>query len=154
MIPKAFFVTGGKAAGRVSELNTFDMALKNAGIEQCNLVSVSSIIPPECVEIEPIKLPIGAITYVVLSKAHGKGRIISTGITWGKDVESGYGIVAEVSGNMNYDTLKTKLDERLQEMANIRGIKLGKVRHRIETLKVPSNCYGCVVVALVYIFES
>ncbi|HDM88656.1 MAG TPA: pyruvoyl-dependent arginine decarboxylase, partial [Candidatus Bathyarchaeota archaeon] len=38
LIPKEFFVTGGKAIGRLSELNAFDNALKDAGIANCNLV--------------------------------------------------------------------------------------------------------------------
>jgi len=59
MIPKAFFVTGGKAIGTVSKLNAFDLALKNAGIANCNLVKVSSIIPPNCKETAPKKIPIG-----------------------------------------------------------------------------------------------
>jgi len=152
MIAKAFFVTGGKAVGKVSYLNTFDMALKEAGIEQCNLVTVSSIIPPSCEETEPKKLPVGAVTYVVLSKAEGKGRTISAGISWGRDIESGYGVVAEACGSMDEAATKKKLDKRIQEMARIRDIKLGNVKHRIETLNVPSDCHGCVVAALVYLF--
>jgi pyruvoyl-dependent arginine decarboxylase (PvlArgDC) len=34
----------GKAITQVSELNAVDLALKNAGIAQCNLVSVSSVL--------------------------------------------------------------------------------------------------------------
>jgi len=152
MIAKAFFVTSGKAVGKVSSLNSFDMALKEAGIEQCNLVAVSSIIPPNCEETEPTKLPVGAITYVVLSKAEGKGKTISAGLTWTKDVETGYGVVAEASGNMDKATTKAKLDKKIREMAKIRGLKLGDIKFRIETLKVPPDSYGCVVAALVYIF--
>jgi arginine decarboxylase len=152
MIPKAFFVTSGKAIGKVSKSNTFDLALKEAGIGQCNLVAVSSIIPLGCKETEPKKLPIGAITYVVLSKAEGKGETISAGIAWGKDEKSGYGVVAEAYGSIDEATTKKKMDSKIQEMGRIRNIKLGSVKHKIETLKVPTDCYGCAVVALVYIF--
>jgi arginine decarboxylase len=154
VIPTAFFVTGGKAIGKVSELNTFDLALKEAGIEQCNLVAVSSIIPPDCKETKPRKLPIGAITYVVLSKADGQGEMLSAGIAWGKDENSGYGIVAEAYGHTDEAATKKKLDAKVQEMARIRNIKIGNVKYRIETIDVPKNYYGCAVAALVYIFQS
>jgi len=152
VIPKAFFVTGGKAIGKVSRLNAFDLALKEAGIEQCNLVAVSSIIPPDCEETEPRNLPIGAITFVVLSKAEGQGETVSAGIAWGKDGTSGYGIVAEAYGCMDEAVTKKRLDAKVQEMAKIRNIKLINVKQRIETIDVPKNCYGCAVAALVYIF--
>ena len=152
MIPKAFFVTGGRAVGKVSKLNTFDLALKNAGIANCNLVKVSSIIPPNCKETAPKEIPIGSITYAVISKAEGKDGRISAGITWGFAEEKDFGIVAEAYGSMDEEAARRMLDERIREMANIRGIKLRNVKYRIESLDVPNGHYGCVVVALVYLF--
>jgi len=151
MIPKAFFVTSGKALSKVSRLNTFDLALKDAGIAQCNLVSVSSIIPPNCEETALKTLPVGSITYAVISKAEGKGEMISAGIAWGVGKRDGPGIVAEAYGKMNEATARKKLDKKIQEMANIRGIKLGEVKYRIETLDVPDNSYGCVAAVLVFL---
>ena len=95
MIPKAFFVTEGKALSKVSRLNTFDLALKEAGIAQCNLVKVSSIIPPNCREIKLKEIPVGSITYTVISKVEGKKETISAGLSWGTEKDNGYGIVAE-----------------------------------------------------------
>jgi arginine decarboxylase len=71
MIPKKFFVT--KGVGRHKEtLQSFELALRDAGIEKCNLVSVSSIIPPGCEQIprdEGLKhLNAGEITFVVLAR--------------------------------------------------------------------------------------
>ena len=151
MIPKAFFVTSGKALSMVSRLNTFDLALKDAGIAQCNLVSVSSIIPPNCEETALKTLPVGSITYAVISKAEGKAETISAGIAWGVGKRDGPGIVAEACGKMNEATARKKLDKKIQEMANIRGIKLGEVKYRIETLDVPDNSYGCVAAVLVFL---
>jgi len=151
MIPKAFFVTSGKALSDVSRLNTFDLALKEAGIAQCNLVKVSSIIPPGCRETGLKKIPVGSITYAVISKAEGKGKTISAGIAWGFEKNNSYGIVAEAYGNMDEATTRRKLDKKIQEMAKIRGIELGEVKYRIETLDVPETCYGCVTAVLVYL---
>jgi arginine decarboxylase len=152
MIPKAFFVVGGKAVSKVSALNAFDMALKEAGIEQCNLVPVSSIIPPDCEEKEYRRLPLGAVTFVVLSKAEGRGETVTAGIAWGKDGASGYGVVAEAYGRMDEAAVKEQLDARIREMAEIRNIKLTNVKRRIETINAPKNRYSCAVVVLVYVF--
>jgi len=47
LLPKKIFFTTG--AGRHKEnLESFEMALRDAGIEKYNLVSVSSILPPNC----------------------------------------------------------------------------------------------------------
>jgi len=47
MIPKYFFLT--KGVGKHKErLQSFELALGNAGIQHCNIVNVSSIIPPSC----------------------------------------------------------------------------------------------------------
>lgn len=151
VIPKAFFVTSGKALSKVSRLNTFDLALKDAGIAQCNLVNVSSIIPPHCRETTFKTLPVGSITYAVISKTEGKGETISAGIAWGVEENDGYGVVAEASGKMDETTTKEKLKNKIGEMAKIRGIELSEVKHRIETLDVPEDSYGCVAAALVYL---
>ena len=54
-LPKYFFVTGGTALSPVSTLNAFDEALMKAGIAQCNLVPVSSILPADAVEVEYLR---------------------------------------------------------------------------------------------------
>ena len=67
MVPKRVFFT--KGVGRHKhELQSFELALRDADIEQCNLVYVSSIIPPHCKIITKEKgvkeLQAGEITYV------------------------------------------------------------------------------------------
>jgi len=59
-MPKRFFVTSGKAASRVSDLNAFDEALLNAGIGEQNLVIVSSILPIGVKQTRKTSLPMGA----------------------------------------------------------------------------------------------
>jgi len=151
-MPRAFFVTGGKAIEKISKLNAFDLALKNAGIANCNIVKVSSIIPPNCKETLPREIPTGSITYAVLSKAYGENEIISAGIAWGFAEEEKIGIVAEASGSIDEETARGMLDERIQGMARAREINIHNVKYRIETLDVPEGYYGCALVALVYLF--
>jgi arginine decarboxylase len=47
MIPKTFFLTKGVGRHR-DHLQSFELALRDAGIQYCNIVNVSSIIPAGC----------------------------------------------------------------------------------------------------------
>ena len=71
MIPKCFFLTRGVGKHRES-LQSFELALRNAGIQHCNIVNVSSIIPPSCRLVSKERglrmLKAGEITFVVLAK--------------------------------------------------------------------------------------
>jgi arginine decarboxylase len=69
-VPKEAFLTRG--VGRNKEkLQSFEMALRNAGIAHLNLVRVSSIFPPHCKLISKQaglkKLEAGGITFCVMS---------------------------------------------------------------------------------------
>ncbi|MBT0159714.1 arginine decarboxylase, pyruvoyl-dependent [Candidatus Bathyarchaeota archaeon A05DMB-2] len=71
MIPKYFFLT--KGVGRHKEqLQSFELALRDAGIHYCNLVNVSSIVPPGCKMVsreQGLKMvQPGEITFVVLAR--------------------------------------------------------------------------------------
>jgi len=101
MVPKKVFFT--KGVGRHKhELQSFEAALRDAGIEKCNLVNVSSIIPPKCQIITREKgidlLHPGQITYVVMSrnKTNEPNRLIgaSIGIAIPKDRDS-HGYISE-----------------------------------------------------------
>ena len=152
MIPKQFFVTSGKATSPVSELNAFDLALKNAGIAQCNLVSVSSILPLGCKERKRKKIQAGCITYAVIARMDGdEGTTIGAGIAWTWEKNKKYGLVAEAHGYMDLKALKETLEWKIKEMAKIREIEIDKVDYRTEVLRVPMDTYGCVIASLVYI---
>jgi arginine decarboxylase len=152
MIPKEFFVTGGEAISPISQLNAFDRALKNARIEQCNLVPVSSILPPTCKEREWKKIPAGSITYTVIARMDGKAETtIAAGIAWAWEKNMKHGLVAEANGHMDKKTLKKTLKWKIKEMAKTREIEIEKIGYRTEALRVPIENYGCVIAALVFI---
>jgi len=151
MIPKEFFITSGKAVSPVSELNAFDLALKKAGIAQCNLVCVSSILPKDCKEVTKQNIEAGSITYSVLARMDGdEGTTIGAGIAWAWAKSKKYGLVAEAHGYMDKKALEETLEWKIKEMAKIRGIIIGQIQMRIEALRVPMDNYGCVISALVY----
>ena len=85
MVPKKVFLT--KGVGRDKEkLTSFERALRNAGIAQFNLVSISSIIPPHCKIISKKAglslLSPGQILYTVLSRnaTNEPNRLISASV--------------------------------------------------------------------------
>jgi arginine decarboxylase len=85
LVPKKLFFT--KGVGRQKEeLRSFELALRNAGIEKCNLVQVSSIFPPKCKIISRkqglAELIPGQITYCVLARSSSNefSRLIAASI--------------------------------------------------------------------------
>jgi len=84
-IPVKIFFT--KGVGRHKDyLSSYEAALRDAGIERCNLVSVSSIFPPHCKRIsrrEGLKeLHPGQITFTVMARntTNEPNRLIAASI--------------------------------------------------------------------------
>jgi arginine decarboxylase len=71
MIPTKVFLTHGVGRHR-EKLQSFELALRDAGIAMLNLVSVSSIVPPGCKVVTKEKglpeLSPGQITFAVLAR--------------------------------------------------------------------------------------
>lgn len=125
MVPENLFITKGVGIHK-DRLSSFELALRNAGIEKCNIVYVSSILPPNCKIIskdEGIKrLSPGQITYCVMARneTNEPNRLISAaiGIAMPSDNKSHYGYLSEhhacgetgkVSGNYAEDLAATML---------------------------------------------
>ena len=101
MVPRRVFFTKGVGKHKY-ELQSFELALRNAGIEKCNIVNVSSIVPPNCKIITKDKgiqeLKAGEITYCVMSRncTNEPNRLVGSaiGVAVPKDRES-YGYISE-----------------------------------------------------------
>lgn len=97
---KMFF---SKGVGRHKDyLQSFELALRDAGIEKCNIVNVSSIYPPGCKRIpkdEGIKLlSAGQITFCVLARnaTNEPNRLIAASIGVAQPADdSVYGYLSE-----------------------------------------------------------
>lgn len=85
MIPTKFFLTKGTGTHK-EKLGAFEFALRDAGISSFNLVSVSSILPPNCKKITKEKglkfLKPGEIVFLVLSRneTNEPNRLIGSSI--------------------------------------------------------------------------
>jgi arginine decarboxylase len=147
-------MTKGKASSDISPLNAFDEALMVAGITQCNIVSVSSILPPGATEVQPLPITPGTITFAVLARMDGGSReTIGAGVGYAicSSSNGGYGIVAEAHGYKDERALKAELKHKLEQMARVRKLAIQNTKFMIESMEVPRGKDGCVVAALVYL---
>lgn len=102
MVPTKMFFTKGVGVAK-RPLMSFEMALRNAGIEKFNLVTVSSILPPGCQRITKEKglemLKPGEIVFCVMARncTDEPNRLIASSIGCAVPAESGnqYGYLSE-----------------------------------------------------------
>ena len=161
MIPKAFFITSGVGMAHDQDA-AFDIALQDAGIGECNLVEVSSILPAKAEEIDKMSCTPGEITFCVLSRMAGKsGELIGAGVGYGwlrdsTDSDSPvFGIICEHHGHHSRDYLTLKIRNKLKTMADSRNmdkeLKLDLKRIEVKTAVVEEHKFGSVVAALVFV---
>ena len=120
MVPKKVFFTKGVGKHK-HELQAFELALRSAGIEKCNLVKVSSIVPPNCKIITREKgihyLKPGQITYCVMSKnsTNEPNRLIgaSIGVATPKEKIS-YGYISE---HHSFGEVSKKVGDYAEDLA-------------------------------------
>lgn len=124
MVPKKIFFTKGVGVHK-DKLTSFEMALRSAGIEKCNLVYVSSIFPPGCEMLSKEKglqlLKPGQVTFCVMAKSETNepNRLVSAaiGVAVPKDKQTygylsehhGFGETGEKSGDYAEDLAATML---------------------------------------------
>ena len=104
LIPKKLFFTKGAGLHK-EELRSFELALRDAGIEKCNLVTVSSILPPRCKTIPRTQglreLVPGGIHFCVMAKcaSNEPRRLIAASIGCAIPSEKSlYGYLSEHHG--------------------------------------------------------
>ena len=118
-MPKECFFT--KGVGRhAQKLMSFELALRDAGIEKQNLVRVSSIYPTSC-KIIPMKeglpkLKPGQITFVVLAEAatDEPNRLVCSGIGLAIPKNHAHGYIAEHHG---YGMTEKKTEDLVEDLA-------------------------------------
>ncbi len=120
LIPQETFFTKGVGKHR-NRLQSFELALRAAGIQACNLVRVSSILPPNCKQISKNqgvgKLRPGQITHCVLAEAatNEPSRLVGSGIGLAVPADGEqYGYIAEHHG---YGMAEPKLADFVEDMA-------------------------------------
>lgn len=145
-------IVWGKSEGKTL-ISSFDKALVKAGIHNCNLISLSSVIPKDTTvcEVGTYKSihEIGDILYVVISSfSCNKSRTqISAGLGWAQTKKGG--LFIESKGEFSRKECEEEIRKGLNEMMSARGwraaIKMKVVSHKVKEI-------ANVTVAAVYDF--
>ncbi len=178
-VPKKIFFTKGVGTHK-DELHSFERALRDAGIEKCNLVQVSSIFPPHCKMIsKPLGLKglvPGAITYCVMSRccSNEPKRLLAASVGCAIPADkSSYGYISEhhafgqtekQAGDYAEDLAAAMLastlgidfnvDESWDEKKGIFKIsgKIVSTRNITQSSIVQSHGFTTVIAAAVFVF--
>ncbi|MDP2673221.1 MAG: arginine decarboxylase, pyruvoyl-dependent [Nanoarchaeota archaeon] len=181
MVPNKIFFT--KGVGRHKEkLASFELALRNAGIEKFNLVYVSSIFPPNCKIIskeEGLKsLNPGEIVYCVMARVENNehNRLTAASIGYAIPSDSAqygylsehhtYGETDEVAGNYAEDlaasmlatTLGIEVDENMgwderEQVYKMSG-KIIKTKNITQSAEGKNGLWTTVIAAAVLITDE
>ncbi len=124
MVPTKVFFTKGVGVSK-DRLSSFELALRCAGIEKCNLVYVSSIFPPNCEIVSKDRgmkmLSPGQITFCVMARieTNEPNRLVSAAIGLAVPADKnhygylsehhGFGEKGDVSGEYAEDLAATML---------------------------------------------
>lgn len=155
IIYKSYYIVMGGGVSDISQINSFDAALKKASISESNLVMVSSIIPEQCHQAigAPI-ITIGEIVFCVMAKQDGvKGEKISAGLAHVRVVNSNgkhYGLLVEKHGNYTEKETISGLKKMIGEMSKIRKLKIEKLKIDVQCIKKITSKYATVVVVAVF----
>jgi arginine decarboxylase len=119
-VPKGMFFTNGVGVHK-DRLSSFELALRDAGIEKANLVTVSSIFPPHCVELsrkEGEKLiKAGQIVHCVMARqdTNEANRLIAASIGLARPADPNmYGYLSE---HHSYGETSKKAGEYAEDLA-------------------------------------
>lgn len=120
LVPKAIFFTNGVGVHK-DRLSSFELALRNAGIEKANLVTVSSIFPPHCREIsrkegQKYIMP-GQIVHCVMARqdTNEPNRLIAASIGLARPADPNqYGYLSE---HHSYGETAKKAGEYAEDLA-------------------------------------
>ncbi len=120
MVPKKCFLTKGVGVHK-DRLASFELALRDAMIERYNLVTVSSILPPNCKLVpreEGIReLPAGEIVHCVLARndTNEPHRLVAAAVGTAVPVnENNYGYISE---HHSYGEDNIKAGEYAEDLA-------------------------------------
>ncbi len=126
LVPREVFFVAGMGRHE-DELMSFELALRDAGIEKFNLVPVSSILPPGCAVVEKeeglSKLQPGEIVFCVMARysSREEGEEIFASIGAAIPEDNGVnGYIAEHSGRW-YDGAEKYAEKLAMEMVKSQG---------------------------------
>ena len=152
-VPPRVFFTSGTGTHRLERV-AIQHAMQQAGVSQCNLVKVSSVLPPDTQIISRQQglrlLTPGNVVFAVIAQAETNepSQRITPAVAWAKPKKPGVpGVIAEVEDNLTHGkNEETAADEVGEEAITILGETLGtrvdakrKWDRRRKTLRIGST---------------
>lgn len=150
-------ITSGAAEG-TTVVAAFDAALRKAGVENYNLIALSSIIPPgSTIERGAFVTPFneyGHRLYVVMARcdANVVGTEAWAGVGWTQEPENGRGLFVELHGTSK-QAVEEAIEASLLSMMESRGHRYNPIQSELTGI----ICRGapvCAVVIAVYQSEG
>jgi len=129
-IPEKFTLSVGKGEGK-EKLTAFDAALLDAGIGNMNLLRVSSVLPPRCVYVGDLDMPLGSLLPIaygsITSDVPGETIAAAIGVGIPDDPDS-FGMIMEFSGFCKADEAAQRVESMVVEAFDMRSLKLKEVK--------------------------
>ena len=138
--PSKYFLVSGASDG-YSLLNAFDGALLASGVGDTNLVRMSSILPPGCVELDPKPLPLpqGALVPVAYATISSDvpGTIISSAVAVGIPEDPALaGLIMEFSAKRERDYVEYQVKRMVTEGMKLRNRAIKEIKSISATFEV------------------
>ncbi len=160
-IPRDYFVSSGSGESDITiHAGSYHLALKNAGIEMCNIITYSSILPGIAREVErPAGLVHGSVMESIMAVSTAeKGHRATAGIIYGwlHDRERGArygGLVCEHNGDYSDAEIRENLTLSIQELyCNGYSADYSLTGMNIITKSfIPEKKYGTALVSLCFV---
>ena len=160
-IPKDYFVTSGQGESDITvHAGSYHLALKEAGIEMCNIISYSSIMPKIAQEVEkPKTLTHGAVLESITAVANSeKGKRATAGIIYGwlydRKTDKRYGgLVCEYNGHQEESVVSEQLRASLNELYVNGFDEQFELRNERLTMRsfIPQKKHGTALVAVCFL---
>lgn len=159
-VPHDYFLTKGRGeSDNTVHAGSYHLALREAGIEMCNILTYSSILPADAVEYprpERVEFVHGEVMETIMAVASCVyGEQATAGLIWGWLTDEAHtrhgGLVCEYNGNLNAAEAEAHLREMLEELYTngYDHLDLTDVRVELETV-VPQKMYGTAIVGLCF----
>lgn len=157
-VPRRYFLTTGEGESDITQhAGSYHLALRQAGIEMCNIVRYSSILPKGSERvIQPTRSEFthGEVLECIEASAHAvRGERATAGLTFARlktqDDDDLGGLVCEYSGSLPAHEAKSQMREMIRELYEngYTQFILGTPEVYVRTV-VPTKAYGTALVTL------
>lgn len=160
-IPRDFFITTGSGESEITvHAGSYHLALKDAGIEMCNIMTYSSILPKIAKEVpRPSSIVHGSVMETICAVAtceKGSRATASIIFGWLQDKKTGEkygGLVCEYNGSKTVEDAEKELKESLKELYTNgfdEDFDLGEIVVNSKSI-APNKKYGTALVAICFV---